>query len=104
MEECLDQLAKHGTWKSWRWGPGQDVFYTERSFRCKDTLLCCVCCFPTFLGINLLLQDQSMVELSCPMPLQAEWLMMVTERNQGLNWADPEERKLVCILQETLQL
>ena len=40
MEQCLDQLAKYGTWKSWRWGPDQEVFYTEQSFRCNHLLLC----------------------------------------------------------------
>ena len=38
MEQCLDQLAKYGTWKSWRWGPDQEVFYTEQSFRCNHLL------------------------------------------------------------------
>lgn len=38
MEQCLDQLAKYGTWKSWRWGPDQEVFHTEQSFRCNHLL------------------------------------------------------------------
>ena len=33
MQDRVDQLAKHGTWKSWCWGPAQKVFFTQQSFR-----------------------------------------------------------------------
>lgn len=35
MQERLDELVMYQTWKSWSRGPGQQVFHSKDSFRCK---------------------------------------------------------------------
>ena len=37
MEQRLDDLVEYRTWKSWSWGLGEQVFHTEKTFRCEHT-------------------------------------------------------------------